>query len=78
LTATAKPTSRRRGTAAAWPTYLTTDEVSAIIRTPASTLRYWRRNGAGPRATLVGTRYLYDEQDVRAFLADCPTVGVPA
>ncbi len=46
---------------------LTTEEVAERYRTSASTVRYWRTIGYGPRGRRVGRRVLYDEQDVLAF-----------
>ena len=46
---------------------LTTEEVAARYRTAASTVRYWRAIGYGPKGRRVGRRVLYDERDVQAF-----------
>ncbi len=46
---------------------LTTDEVADRYRTSASTVRYWRAIGYGPKGRKVGRRVLYDPQDVEAF-----------
>jgi DNA-binding transcriptional MerR regulator len=48
---------------------LTTEEVAERYRTSASTVRYWRAIGYGPKGRRVGRRVLYDEQDVLAFWA---------
>lgn len=48
---------------------LTTEEVAQRYRTSASTVRYWRAIGYGPKGRRVGRRVLYDEQDVQAFWA---------
>jgi hypothetical protein len=40
--------------------YLTTAEVAARYRTAASTVRYWRHRGTGPRGIPIGRRTLYD------------------
>lgn len=51
--------------------YLVIGEVSALLRTPVSTLRWWRHVGTGPRSFKVGRRVLYDEADVRAYVDAC-------
>jgi excisionase family DNA binding protein len=48
--------------------YLTTDEVAAITRAPAGTVRYWRHIGVGPNSFHVGRRVLYRRSEVRAWL----------
>jgi excisionase family DNA binding protein len=50
--------------------YLTTEEVSAQLRTPLSTLYYWRTKGTGPKAVRVGKRLLYSDAAVQRFLAE--------
>jgi excisionase family DNA binding protein len=50
-------------------TYLTTDEVSEVLRTPAETVRYWRHIGKGPQSFKLGRRVLYAREDVEAFIA---------
>lgn len=52
------------------PTYLTTVEVAAIVRSPAETVRYWRHIGTGPKSFKLGRRVLYDEADVLAWIAE--------
>ncbi len=49
--------------------YLTTEEVSTKLRTPAETVRYWRHVGKGPKSFKVGRRVLYAVEDVEAFIA---------
>lgn len=50
---------------------LTTTEVSALTRTPESTLRYWRHLGTtGPMSFRVGRRVVYDEVLVLSWLDD--------
>lgn len=39
--------------------YLTTEELAARYRTAASTIRFWRHSGTGPRGVLIGRRVLY-------------------
>lgn len=48
--------------------YLTTEDVAEIARASASTVRYWRHMGTGPRSARVGRRVLYRETDVAAWL----------
>jgi excisionase family DNA binding protein len=50
-------------------TYLTTQEVAEILRTPAETVRYWRHVKKGPKSFKLGRRVLYDADDVEAFIA---------
>lgn len=48
--------------------YLTTEEVAEVARTAASTVRYWRHVGKGPRGIKRGRRVLYPESAVTAWL----------
>jgi predicted DNA-binding transcriptional regulator AlpA len=50
---------------------LTTAEVVAITRAPASTIRYWRHVGTGPRSFRLGRRVVYRRRDVLAWIAKC-------
>lgn len=47
---------------------LTLPEVSERLRTPVKTLRYWKRQGKGPQPCRIGTRLVYRESDVDAFV----------
>lgn len=47
--------------------YLTTAEVAERYRTAASTVRYWRHVGYGPKGVRVGRRVLYSEAELRRF-----------
>lgn len=47
---------------------LTIAEVSAILRTPVATLRYWRTLGIGPHSFKIGRRVFYRAGDVYAWL----------
>jgi predicted DNA-binding transcriptional regulator AlpA len=49
---------------------LTTDDVAAITRAPASTVRYWRHIGCGPRGFALGRRVVYRRREVLAWLAE--------
>lgn len=49
---------------------LTTNEVAERLRTPVSTVRYWRHIGQGPRGLRVGRRVLYPEGEVDRWLAE--------
>lgn len=49
---------------------LTTADVSAWLKRPAETLRYWRWKGIGPRSYKIGRATVYDEADVLAWLAE--------
>jgi predicted DNA-binding transcriptional regulator AlpA len=50
---------------------LTTAEVAVITRAPASTVRYWRHLGTGPRSFRLGRRVVYRRGDVHAWIAKC-------
>lgn len=50
---------------------LTTAEVVAITRAPASTVRYWRHVGTGPRSFRLGRRVVYRRRDVLAWIEKC-------
>lgn len=54
--------------------YLTTNEVSELLRTPVETLRWWRHVGRGPASFKVGRRTLYAVEDVEAFVAEARRV----
>lgn len=49
---------------------LTTVEVAALCRVPATTLRYWRHLGDGPPGFKLGKRVLYRREAVEAWLRD--------
>lgn len=49
---------------------LTLPEVAERLRVPAKTLRYWKGRGKGPHPRRLGTRLVYRESDVDAFVAD--------
>lgn len=49
-------------------TFLTTSEVSAFLRIPEGTLRYWRHAGIGPRSLRLGRRVVYRSDDVNAYV----------
>jgi predicted DNA-binding transcriptional regulator AlpA len=50
---------------------LTTAEVATITPAPASTVRYWRHVGEGPRSFRLGKRVVYRRADVLAWIAEC-------
>jgi predicted DNA-binding transcriptional regulator AlpA len=52
------------------PELLTTAEVALMLRAPASTVRYWRYLGTGPRGFKLGRRVVYRCADVHAWLAE--------
>jgi predicted DNA-binding transcriptional regulator AlpA len=57
---------------------LTTGEVAVITRAPASTLRYWRHVGTGPRSFRLGRLVVYRRDDVLNWIQHCEqttTVG---
>lgn len=47
--------------------FFTTEDVAARYHTAASTVRYWRHVGRGPKGVKVGRRYLYPETALREF-----------
>jgi hypothetical protein len=47
--------------------YRTTDEVAARYHTVASTIRYWRHAGIGPKGVKIGARVLYRESELRRW-----------
>jgi Helix-turn-helix domain len=47
--------------------FFTTEDVAARYHTAASTVRYWRHVGYGPKGAKVGRRYLYPETALREF-----------
>ncbi len=52
--------------------YLLTREVAELLRTPESTVRYWRHVRTGPPSMKVGRRVLYSRVAVLAWLeAQC-------
>jgi excisionase family DNA binding protein len=50
--------------------FLTTPEVSEILRVPAETLRFWRHAGKGPKSCRFGRRVVYSEADVHAWVTE--------
>lgn len=49
---------------------LTIDEAAEVLRTPVSTLRYWRHMNKGPRAARIGGRLMYRQADLEQWLTD--------
>ncbi|WP_432091791.1 helix-turn-helix transcriptional regulator [Streptomyces sp. NRRL F-5630] len=47
--------------------YLTTADVAERYRTAASTVRYWRHIGYGPKGIKVGRRVLYSMTEIERF-----------
>ena len=54
---------------------LTTAEVAQMMRSPVSTLRYWRHLGTGPHSFRLGRRVVYRRADVTAWLAQQSDAG---
>lgn len=50
--------------------FLTMSELAEELRTTPSTLRYWRREGAGPQWIKIGKRVIYRRTDVEAWLGE--------
>jgi predicted DNA-binding transcriptional regulator AlpA len=47
--------------------WLTTAEVAARLRTPESTVRYWRMQGYGPKGIRIGRRVVYRTSEIEKF-----------
>lgn len=47
---------------------LTMEEAAQLLRTPVSTLRYWRHMNKGPRAARIGGRIMYRLADLESWL----------
>lgn len=47
-----------------------TEEVSAFMQIPVTTLHQWRHKGVGPRSAKVGRWIRYRWEDVEAWLAE--------
>ena len=60
---------------AATPRWMTVDEVAARLRIAESTLRWWTRNGRGPKGVKPGRRFLYRQADVEEYEASLLDVG---
>jgi predicted DNA-binding transcriptional regulator AlpA len=56
---------------------LTTADVAAMTRAPASTVRYWRYLGTGPRGFRIGRRVLYRRTEVMRWLAEQEAAATP-
>lgn len=52
--------------------FLTTEEFAEMARTSASTVRYWRHIGKGPKGVKRGRRVLYSETAVDEWLTGAP------
>lgn len=69
-TATPEPPAQRP-----WSPLLTVDEVAERLRLPRQTLYYWRSEGTGPKARLVGKHLRYREDELGAWLEAQPTMA---
>jgi hypothetical protein len=47
-----------------------TDQVSAMTRIPAPTLRYWRHADIGPASFTLGKRVVYRRDEVERWMAE--------
>ncbi|HMM96717.1 helix-turn-helix domain-containing protein [Phycicoccus sp.] len=47
---------------------LTTEEVATLARVSVHTVRYWRKNGTGPKGFRLGKRVVFAEADVQTWL----------
>ena len=50
---------------------LTTEEVAALLRRPAGTIRQWRHRGYGPKGFRLGGAVVYRRSAVEAWVRDC-------
>lgn len=48
-------------------TLMTGAELAARLGVSVETVRWWRKQGTGPRAIKVGRRVFYSERDVRLW-----------
>ncbi|MBF5082333.1 helix-turn-helix domain-containing protein [Quadrisphaera sp. INWT6] len=55
--------------------FLLTREVAELLRTPESTVRYWRHVRTGPPSIKVGRRVLYSRDAVLAWLQERETTS---
>lgn len=46
---------------------MTTSEVATELRVPASTVRYWRQTGYGPKGVRIGRRVLYERRELERW-----------
>ena len=49
---------------------LTKPEAAEYLRTPESTLNYWRHMGKGPKSARIGSRIFYRLADLDQFIND--------
>jgi predicted DNA-binding transcriptional regulator AlpA len=47
---------------------ITLDEAAARLRTPPSTLRFWRHSRTGPPSTKIGRRVMYREHELDSWV----------
>jgi excisionase family DNA binding protein len=47
---------------------LTIEEAAELLRTPVSTLRYWRHMNKGPKAARIGGRIMYRQDDLESWI----------
>lgn len=47
---------------------VTLDEAAELLRTPVSTLRYWRSTNTGPKSARIGRRVVYRRDDLDRWL----------
>lgn len=50
--------------------YLTVDELAELVRVSPNTIRAWRSQGKGPRATKISGRVIFARADVDSWLAE--------
>jgi DNA-binding transcriptional MerR regulator len=53
--------------------YYTPEELSALVKVPVGTLKYWRQIRYGPKFTNVGRRVRYPGTEVDQWLEDPDT-----
>lgn len=49
---------------------MTIEEAAEFLRTPVSTMRFWRHQKKGPRAARIGSRLMYRQADLEQWLND--------
>ena len=50
-------------------------QASEVLNVSRASLRRWRLVSRGPRYRKVGTRVLYEQKDLVAFIEFCPSGG---
>lgn len=48
--------------------YLRSEQAAAHLDIPLETLRYWRKNGTGPKGVKIGRHVMYRRADLDAWM----------